>query len=786
MRFDTYPSNSVFLPTCNQERGSALLTDCFFTLLDIPRKSIVILTFFTFSLLISNQVMAAKVSYPLLSPNQLQITSPQLESAYQSILSQDFPSAKHKLNNILQSEERPQAIYYLSHVYLRLDQMDRAHDQLGRLKSYPSLKSIFTHAEAVYNSNLAWYFLRRKRWSKAFTLFQKASSSQDSDDILEFISQIYLDRTKFWKRGRDLDNKLKLLKSSIKINPKHEATLDSLTKLLISRHEYSTAEPYFETLVEHFSNKKRRVELAQLYTYTNKVRLAAKIYRTLHNQYPNDRYITKKYKQTIEFLKLNNETNWDPTSLENDETSRTQMQNFQKLLLDKNYKEAEALLDNLIEHNPNEWKFRQELIALYRLQKQYQKAFDYVETLSKHFGNSNNYNYQKALCLERLDSKKGIEFVKDQLLNPDLSPEETYPYQEILAKLHLKTGHLELAREILSRLVEIDYPSKHVANFYYGVYFSQIRFFQKSLEYYHLAYDEQGNNPKYLLALTTTLRQLGHQEKAKIYYLKLVNAFAGSQYADYAKKLFPNVVIDPDRPQNIEKVPAYFKLFYSINKKENNLSLAKTLELLKETHQWDVLIEYLEYALKKNPEQPEYKLQLEELYRDYPSLDFTYQIDSASYIEEIEKLHTESREEELEEFYRSLHPHVTITPEIRTLLAKYLLEAEYFQSPELIYKSLLDDGPHKIQYYSQLGYLYFIQKRFSDALNAYYQALNLNPANSTILFKLAELLRTTGELQKSQLIYQEIINMNLSSQSVEDAQFYLRQLNLEINSANGN
>ncbi|MCO4783547.1 MAG: tetratricopeptide repeat protein [Candidatus Cloacimonetes bacterium] len=786
MRFYAQSSQSIYSKPFNSHQATTPLYNCYTIILKLLTPKSIVASLFLFNFLFLHQTIARNISYPILSPNQLQIKSPQLESAYQSILSQDFPSAKHKLNSLLQSDERPQAIYYLSHVYLRLDQMDRAHDQLGRLKSYPSFQSIFTHAEAVYDSNLAWYFLRRKRWTKAFDLFQKASSSQNTEDILEFISSIYLDRTKFWKRGRDLKNKINLLKSSVKINPKHEETLQILTKILTQKNEYSEAEPYLELLVEHFSTKQRRLELAQLYTYTNKVRIAAKIYRTLHNQYPNDRFITTKYNQTIDFLKLNSETNWDPSSLEIDNSTRTQMQSFQKLLLDKNYKEAEALLENLIEHNPNDWKFRQELISLYRLQKQYQKALDTLQPLGERFGNSYQYQYQKALCLEKLDSKQGISFVKDQLLNPELSPEQSYPYQEILAKLYLKTGNLELAREILMQLVQIDYPTKHVANFYYGVYFSQIRFFQKSLEYYHLAYDEQGSNPKYLLALATTLRQLGHQEKSKIYYLKLVNSFPGSQYVEYAKKLFPNVKINVDDHQNTDNTPAYLKLFYSITQKQNNLTLTKTLELLKQTHQWDLLIQYLEYALQKNPEQPEYKSQLENLYKNYTNLDFSYQIDNSYYIEEIEKMHIESRDDELDLFYRHLNPHVSITPEIRTLIAKYLLEAEFFEIPELIYQSLLDDGPHKIQYYSQLGYLYFTQKRFSEALNAYYQALNLNPANSTILFKLAELLRTTGELQKSQLIYQEIINLNLSSQSVEDAQFYLRQLNLEINSANGN
>ncbi|MCJ8344202.1 tetratricopeptide repeat protein, partial [bacterium] len=491
------------------------------------------------SIILTGICFAAEVNFPLLTPSQLERKNPQLESAYQSILSQDYPAAKEKLNHLLNSDDRPSAIYYLSHVYLKLDQMDRAHDQLGRLKSYPSFEAAFSHGEAVYNGTLAWYFLRRKRWNKAFRLFEKGLNSKDSQDILDFISEIYLDRTKFWKRGRDLKNKVRLLTSSLKLNPKHEITLENLTQLLISKHNYGKAESYLEALVENYATKERRLKLANLYTYTNKVRIAAKIYRTLHNQYPQDQQITKKYEQTIDFLKLNGETNWNGEELASDDHKRIQLLSLEKLLLDKNYQEAEALIEDLIQTNPNTWKFHQELIALYRLKKDYQKANEILNKLSNKFGNLNDFNYQKALTLEKIDSQRTIEFISDLLLNPELTEEIKYPYEEIIAKLYLKTGKLELAREILEKLVQINYPTKHVANFYYGVYYSQIRFFQKSLEYYHLAYDEQGSNPKYLLALATTLRQLGHQERAKIYYLKLVNSFSGTQYAEYAKKLFP-------------------------------------------------------------------------------------------------------------------------------------------------------------------------------------------------------------------------------------------------------
>ena len=67
-------------------------------------------------------------------------------------------------------------------------------------------------------------------------------------------------------------------------------------------------------------------------------------------------------------------------------------------------------------------------------------------------------------------------------------------------------------------------------------------------------------------------------------------------------------------------------------------------------------------------------------------------------------------------------------------------------------------------------------RNLDEALENYYQALNLDPNNVNLLFQLAELLQANGDLQKARLVYQEIQALNQSDQSVRDASFYLRQL----------
>ena len=56
---------------------------------------------------------------------------------------------------------------------------------------------------------------------------------------------------------------------------------------------------------------------------------------------------------------------------------------------------------------------------------------------------------------------------------------------------------------------------------------------------------------------------------------------------------------------------------------------------------------------------------------------------------------------------------------------------------------------------ASMGYCNYMLKNLDEALENYYQALNLDP-NNVNLFQLAELLQANGDMQKARLVYQEI------------------------------
>jgi tetratricopeptide (TPR) repeat protein len=79
--------------------------------------------------------------------------------------------------------------------------------------------------------------------------------------------------------------------------------------------------------------------------------------------------------------------------------------------------------------------------------------------------------------------------------------------------------------------------------------------------------------------------------------------------------------------------------------------------------------------------------------------------------------------------------------------------------------------------YSELAYIYFLRKDYSTALEIYAQILSLEPKNTGILFKSAEVHREMGNLLKAKEIYEEILATSKDDSVIRDARFYLRSIN---------
>ncbi|MBT3786070.1 tetratricopeptide repeat protein [bacterium] len=718
-----------------------------------------------------------------------------LEGAYRNLKSQDFIAAKQKLHDLLESPHRPAVLYYMAQVYLELDQIDRAFEFLGLLQKEEGFPRAIRHCKASYNVALGRYFLRRRKWAQASTLFEGALKEDPDPRIRTAISEIYLDRVKFMRKGKDLDRKLRLLTRSHKLNPNHELTLQELSSYYLEDNQFNQAEKYLETLAHRFPNRDRLYQLSILYTYTDRIRDSMKILTRLKAEYPEDPEVLEKFLQVRQFLTLQGDETGellpsdspteDPSSQETEEDSP--QGKLQEMYLAGDWMKARSYLSRLRQEQPDEWKWVAETIQFYLLQKKQNQAIEFLKAQIPIFGDTFEFKLQYSQVLQEIDSNQALEFVSQEINANLYSKTQVNRLREIQGKQYLKMGRLETAREIFEELLLTKGPRIHISQFYLGVYYSQKKYFQKALEYFQTANQSSPSNPKYLLALATTFRQLGLQSRASEYVKRLKKDFPDSKYTGYARQIFQSDAPDKDLKEGSvteteSAVSAYWRTFRFLNDNPDQEKVEDMIPLLKATRQWDFLTQVLESYLKENPNRPSLEKELESLYANYANLDFEYSMRSLASIKEISDLRVQKRHSEILKFYKSLPSAVSLAPKLQLEFVRSFLDMKEYELAQKLLSRLLVEGQEIIEYHSLMGYSFFMQKRFDDALNSYYQALSLEPSNVALLFKLAELLKTTGQTQKARLVYQEIIKLNVDDKSVQDARFFYRQLETIPNS----
>ena len=739
-------------------------------------------------LLILTSLVSAQNRYPLLGQEAFGGRwDPRLEIAHQSIRTEDYIAAKHILSGLLETEHMSTALYLMAQIHLELDQIDRAFKVLIKLEKQPGFERAASHLRACYNLALGQYFLRKRKWEQALDLFKKAVTGDHDPRLRESISEIYLDRVKFMRRGRDLLRKTELLAQSFQLNPAHEKTLDELAEIHLKGNQFNEAQQYLEVLAYRFPNRDRLFELAILYTYTNHIQQSLKILTRLKAEYPDDGEILEKYYQVRQFLSLRGDEleeasavaaakpNQISLPVEEDEPKAV----LQRMYLKGEWREARDLLLNLRNEEPREWKWIAETTHFYLLQKKQEQALEFLKAQIPAFGNRFEFKLEYAKVLEGIDSTQALDFVSQEIEAKLFSKNQIQELMEIQGKLYLKIGRLETAREIFEQLL-LGVPERvHASKFYLGVYYSQKKYYQKALEYFQEAHKGAPTNPRYILTLATTFRQLGIQDRAQEYVDRLLRDYPDSKYTAYARKIFQleeSLKTSEKETLPPESVSAYLRTFRYFNGNPKNENVAQIIPLLKSTRQWDQLIEVLEEFLKQNPHRPDLEAELDALYQNYAYLDFQYNLSSVATLKEISQLREDGKHAEILHFFKDLPESVKIAPKIKLVFAKAYLDLKKYTQAEKILDLLLREGDELIEYHSLMGYLFFMQKRFDDALNSYYQALSLDPSNSALLFKLAELLKTTGQSQKARLVYQEIIKLNIDEKSVQDARFFYKQL----------
>ena len=211
-----------------------------------------------------------------------------------------------------------------------------------------------------------------------------------------------------------------------------------------------------------------------------------------------------------------------------------------------------------------------------------------------------------ANVLERSDPVECEMFILSLDLDENFSPIQVIKLKETLGKAYLKQNRLQKAQEVFEDLLDPKWTKlkrKDVAHFYLGVFYGQLKYFQKSLYHYRTADNLKPDNPKYLLAVATSMRQLGLQEESTKLVSRLLRDFPKSKYSGYARKLFqlPESQVQQDPPKIDQNLPPYIATFTWL-RDQDPINFSPTefellLGKLQVTRQWDRLIETLERSL---------------------------------------------------------------------------------------------------------------------------------------------------------------------------------------------
>lgn len=756
-------------------------------------------------IIILSTSLGANPSFPLFSKEQFfQYWTPGVESAFQSLRLEDYINSRVKFRDISKESKtdssgqiislEPVAHYYLAHIYLRLNQLERANSHLNSLKEFEGFSSAYQQVYACYKVSVAWQLLRKRDWEKAYRLFEEALFLEPSQELKDAISQLYLQRTQFMKRGRDLAWKEQLLQTSQRLNQYHEETLLELSRLYLDRMDFARAVETLESLTERFPTESRLFQLAEVYRYTNQLEDSYRIFHQLHLQNPGNqdylRPVLELRSQGVEGKiqeSPKTEQNTGPMRFPGIQPRLGQISHSQK-----HSKEVESLLeqDNFSEARSKleEWKVQygisDEWLALnlnyYRLQKDYQGALDFLAQNKSQFSSSDLFHENRVKILSYKDPTDAKAYIEQLLRDGSVVGKED-EFRLLLVKIQLQSNMLEDAREVLNELVS-NQSASWEALFYQGVLATQEQNFPAALDSYMKANEMKPDEPKTILAIATTLQQLGHTREAMAFFTDLFLRFPDSKFTNYARSLVPR-----DFDPQLHEVDGF--LLWESFERLGSGTWTKTEKLLdswfgalESTRQWDLLIEVLEQAIFQNPEREDLRHKLEDLYENYVHLDFSYFLPEEDMLQKLTvlKQNSESGAQKVQEFLNFLHPAVEISPKIRYEIALFLKEQDYLDSAITLFESLLEQKGYEANSYAQLGYCYFTKKDLEAALNAYYQAIHLQPDNTELLFKLAELLKQKGELQRARLVYLEIIQLESNPKAVEDARFFLSHLEKEI------
>ena len=322
---------------------------------------------------------ASEIQFPYPSPAEFQLeASTSIKSVYQALKMNDLPASRQRLTHIRQTsaelQEQSLANFYLCLLHLNLDQVDRAKRYLDALKRAAVADTLKDRAQALYDIHVAWYYLKKRQWNRAKNLFVAALQLDPNLAIKDYVSRVYLHRTRFMQRGRDLRWKTNLLKQSLDLNPKHIASLATVVAALETQNRQVEAIPYLQALVSIDPKPYLRVKLANWLAKRDEASQAFQLYKALHLEFPENKEYMSQFIKLGKALQVNSDEEVQiPISLSTS-SSRQQFDEVSKLMAENKLDQAQSILEQRISKQPSEWDAVEKMVRVMLGQKKATEA----------------------------------------------------------------------------------------------------------------------------------------------------------------------------------------------------------------------------------------------------------------------------------------------------------------------------------------------------------------------------------------------------------------------------
>jgi tetratricopeptide (TPR) repeat protein len=163
---------------------------------------------------------------------------------------------------------------------------------------------------------------------------------------------------------------------------------------------------------------------------------------------------------------------------------------YQLLLVDcyntsKQYKQALKVREALVKNFPNKSEFKEELAIEYAVVGQYDKSFKIYEELEKNYGINEQITLNKVKLLKSQGKRKEAE---EELIKLSNSNKKETRYYSYLAEFYLEQNELEKAKGIYDKILEVD-PSNALVNLALQDYYSNKGMEDEAFKYLKKAFE---------------------------------------------------------------------------------------------------------------------------------------------------------------------------------------------------------------------------------------------------------------------------------------------------------